>query len=35
MKLKDFIANKDFAVSAEYEIYHGVWNDGGIGQLLY
>ena len=29
MKLKDFIANRDFDVNADYEIYHGVWNDGG------
>ena len=29
MKLKDFIANRDFDVNAEYKIYHGVWNDGG------
>ena len=29
MKLKDFIANRDFDVNADYEIYHGIWNDGG------
>ena len=29
MKLKDFIANRDFDVNADYEIYHRVWNDGG------
>lgn len=29
MKLKDFVANRDFDVNADYEIYHGVWNDGG------
>ena len=29
MKLKDFIANRDFDVNAEYKIYRGVWNDNG------
>lgn len=29
MKLKDFVANRDFDVNADYEIYHGAWNDGG------
>lgn len=29
MKLKELIANRDFDVNAEYNIYYGVWNDGG------
>ena len=29
MKLKDFIANRNFDVNADYKVYHGIWNDGG------
>ena len=30
MKLKDFIANRDFDVNAEYAVYNGVWDDDGL-----
>lgn len=29
MKLKEFLANRDFNVNAEYAIYSETWNDGG------
>ena len=29
MKVRELIANRDFDISAEYKVYHGVWNDGG------
>ena len=33
MKLKDFIANRDFDVNAEYAVYNGVW-DGRLMSLF-
>ena len=33
MKLKDFIANRDFDVNAEYAVCNGVW-DGRLMSLL-
>ena len=27
MKLKDFIANRDFDVNGDYEIYYGTWDE--------
>jgi len=29
MKLKEFVANRNFDVNAEYDIYYGTWNDDG------